>query len=204
MSTPLWLASTSARRRQLLDASSIEYDVMPPGIDDGVLVWTGVPPCAWVMALSWLKARHVSEQLEQRGVQAGIVLAADTVCVHDDEVIGQPDHGDDARTMIRRMRGTAHITMTGVAMHSIRSGARLITCDMTRVQVGWIDDDAIERYVASGDWRGKAGGYNLSERLDDGWPIDVDGDPTTVMGLPMRRLPVWLQRLEMSDETERR
>jgi septum formation protein len=53
---------------------------------------------------------------------------------------------------------------------------------------GDVDDDAIDEYVASGQWRGKAGGYNLEERLEAGWPIECEGDPTTVMGLPMRRL----------------
>ena len=46
----------------------------------------------------------------------------------------------------------------------------------------------IYSYVAGGEWRGKAGAYNLSERIQAGWPIECKGDPTTVMGLPMRKL----------------
>jgi len=60
--------------------------------------------------------------------------------------------------------------------------------------VGAIDDGRIEAYVWGGDWRGKAGAYNLSERVEAGWPITCEGDPATVMGLPMRRLPAWLGR----------
>jgi predicted house-cleaning NTP pyrophosphatase (Maf/HAM1 superfamily) len=56
------------------------------------------------------------------------------------------------------------------------------------VRVGHIPDLEIEWYLASGQWRGKAGAYNLSERLTAGWPIEYDGDPGTIMGLPMRKL----------------
>ena len=53
----------------------------------------------------------------------------------------------------------------------------------------------IDEYVATGEWSGKAGAYNLSERMAAGWPIEYDGDPTTIMGLPMRAL---LARLEQA------
>jgi len=71
---------------------------------------------------------------------------------------------------------------------------RWLVADRAVVRVGPISDEQIEAYVASGEWRGKAGAYNLSERIEAGWPIECLGDPTTVMGLPMRRLPEWLKR----------
>ena len=54
---------------------------------------------------------------------------------------------------------------------------------------------AIEGYLAGGGWRGKAGAYNLSERIEAGWPIEVQGDPGTVMGLPMEILSPMLREL---------
>ena len=51
-----------------------------------------------------------------------------------------------------------------------------------------LDDAAMQHYLDEGAWRGKAGAYNLQERIDAGWPIRCEGDPSTVMGLPMRRL----------------
>jgi septum formation protein len=56
------------------------------------------------------------------------------------------------------------------------------------VTVGPIPETEITAYLDSGQWRGKAGAYNLAERLQAGWPISVEGDPGTVMGLPMVRL----------------
>lgn len=67
--------------------------------------------------------------------------------------------------------------------------------DSTIVSMGMPSDSELGAYLDSGSWKGKAGGYNLSERIDAGWPIEFEGDPTTVMGLPMRRLIPLLEEL---------
>jgi predicted house-cleaning NTP pyrophosphatase (Maf/HAM1 superfamily) len=68
------------------------------------------------------------------------------------------------------------------------SPRREIFIDRATVHVGEIRHDQIETYISGGAWRGKAGAYNLMERIEAGWPIRCDGDPSTVMGLPMRLL----------------
>jgi predicted house-cleaning NTP pyrophosphatase (Maf/HAM1 superfamily) len=54
--------------------------------------------------------------------------------------------------------------------------------------IGELQEEQIQEYVASGAWRGKSGGYNLADRIEAGWPIECEGDPATVMGLPMVKL----------------
>ena len=49
-------------------------------------------------------------------------------------------------------------------------------------------DASLERYLDSGQWQGKAGAYNLLDRMNAGWPLTYEGDPTTIMGLPMNQL----------------
>jgi septum formation protein len=66
--------------------------------------------------------------------------------------------------------------------------ARHLFADAARVTMGALSDSDLENYLASGQWHGKAGGYNLLERIDAGWPLTYQGDPTTIMGLPMNRL----------------
>lgn len=78
---------------------------------------------------------------------------------------------------------------------SIRDARRWLFADRAAVRYGRVSDAAVDEYVASGLWRGKAGAYNLQERLEAGWPVRCEGDPATVMGLPMRRLEPWLARL---------
>jgi septum formation protein len=90
--------------------------------------------------------------------------------------------------MLRSFVEGAHDVISGVALLDLAGGARLLFFDRAQVTWGRIASDQVEAYVASGAWRGKAGGYNLAERLRAGWPIEVRGDPATVMGLPIRRL----------------
>jgi MAF protein len=184
----------------MLEQADIEISVVPPDVDDGQLRSGAVSPREWVMALAYFKARRVADQLrkisdrfanwheaERFGLQ-GVVLGADTVCVHGNVVLGQPRDAQHARAMLMRLRNAEHSTITGVCLFDLRSGTRTMFCDETRVIVGQVSEAQINQYIQSGQWRGKAGAYNLSERIDAGWPIQTIGDPDTVMGLPMRRL----------------
>jgi septum formation protein len=189
------LASRSPRRRELLAGAGIEHDADHPGVDDGQLTPGPVSPEAWVMALAYLKACTAVREARRTGRDRGpLVLGADTVVVHRGRVIGQPRDEADARDMLLAMRDDEHDVVTGVALVDARTGRRDLFVDRARVLVGHLADDEIERYLATGAWRGKAGGYNLSERVAAGWPVACEGDPGTVMGLPIRRLVPRLER----------
>ena len=97
--------------------------------------------------------------------------------------------------MIRQLADKEHRTITGVALLELGGPWRSIWWDRTRVHVGALEDAQIAEYVDSGRWQGKSGGYNLAERIQAGWPIEYDGDPGTVMGLPMRKLAGQLHAL---------
>lgn len=180
---PVVLASRSPRRRELLFLHGVEHRVVEAAVDDGELCARGREPRSWVMSLAYLKAHSVL--VETAGLAGSVVIGADTVCVKDGEIIGQPRDAEDARAMICRLRDGEHEVLTGVALIEASSGRREIFVDRAVVRVGEIEDEEVERYVAGGEWRGKAGGYNLKERIDAGWPIVYEGDPTGVMGLPM-------------------
>ncbi len=197
----LVLASRSARRRLLLAEAGIEHEAIDPSVDDGELSPGRVGPEAWVVALAWLKARAGLEALGERAGGA-LVLGADTVCVIEDDagtrIIGQPRDEADAEAMIDGMQRREHGVLTGVAICGFAEGGafvRTVFVDRASVRVGEIGRERIGRYVDSGGWRGKAGGYNLTERLAEGWPIEFEGDPGAIVGLPMRRLVPLLERL---------
>lgn len=82
--------------------------------------------------------------------------------------------------------GREHEVITGVCLVDRQSGARRLFFDSAAVTLGEMDPHELERYVASGEWQGKAGGYNYEDRLAAGWPLRCLGDPQTIMGLPMR------------------
>lgn len=188
----LVLASRSPRRRQLLDEAGIAHTVrLAEEIDDGDLTPGAVSPENWVAALAYLKARAVAETLDD-GI-GSVVLGADTVCVQDGMIIGQPADRAAAERTIRLFSNATHDVFTGVAMVDDQQQIVDLFVDRAGVRVGTIADDQIEAYLDTEMWRGKAGAYNLFERLDAGWPIEFEGDGTTIVGLPMealgRRLP---------------
>ncbi len=186
---PLILASRSPRRAEMLGKAGVQVRVRPADLDDGVLRPGRVPPEQWVAALAWFKARRVAERAQDAGeALSGTIMAADTICAHGEELLGQPRDRAEARRMIHRLRGAVHRTITGVCFFDPRSSRRVLLVDAATVRMGPVSDDAVEAYLDSDQWRGKAGAYNLAERVEAGWRIACEGDPATVMGLPMRRL----------------
>lgn len=189
---PLVLASTSPRRRLLLQEAGITFTAISPNLDDGVLTpGSKTPPHHWVTALAHLKASAGAAIL--RDHPPSRVLGSDTVVEHQGLLMGQPTDIDHAAQMIRALSNATHRVLTGVAIIEPQ-GPPTWLVDAAVVTVGTITPAQIDDYLSTDTWRGKAGGYNLSERLNAGWPITVVGDPATVMGLPIRRLLPILSR----------
>lgn len=194
--TQLLLASSSPRRRILLQEASIPFTASDPGVDDGILNPGEVTPQQWVASLAFLKASAGIDVLPAaHHDEHWLVLGADTLVVKGDKLIGQPRDADHAYLIIRELAECEHHVHTGVTVLDPRRGDRHIFVDSARVTVGHISDEQIDTYLESGLWKGKAGAYNLYERLDAGWPITFEGDPTTIVGLPMQRLITLLARL---------
>lgn len=188
----LLLASGSPRRRELLTALGADFVVVASNVDDGELVPpVGASAIAWTMAMAYLKARAAIESLDP--LHAGLVMGADTACDLDGRIIGKPTSAAEARATLRSMVGQTQRVVTSIAiLDPRRTTNRLLLADVAEVTFGTIYEDAIDRYLVTGGWQGKAGGYNLTERVADGWPLSVSGDPDTVVGLPTRRLAEWL------------
>jgi nucleoside triphosphate pyrophosphatase len=137
------------------------------------------PPLETVPALALAKARAVLAA----GV-GGVVLAADTVVVVDDQVLGKPADADDARRMLRRLRDRAHDVITGVAVIDAARGREATTAVVTRVVMAGYDDAALEAYVATGGPLDKAGGYAIQD-IPAAWVREVVGPYSNVVGLPL-------------------
>ncbi|RMH09813.1 MAG: septum formation protein Maf [Planctomycetota bacterium] len=196
---PVALASRSPRRRELLAAHGVRHQIVDAGVDDGELIPGNQDPRSWVMALAYLKAQAAASHMDRSAcAEEQLILAADTICVMDGKIIGQPVDEEDARRILELFRDAEHEVLTGVALLNTRTGQRDLFVDVARVRVGHITDEQIDTYLASGQWRGKAGAYNLSERLEAGWPITFEGDPTSIMGLPMGVLTTRLARFARS------
>ena len=185
------LGSGSPRRLRMLRQAGWEVESRPPAIDDGEIDVQAGTPAQTVLALAWFKGA----QLGALG-KAFVGIAADTVCVSDGTIMGKPVDAEDALRMLERLQQGVHVTMTGLCL--IQQGcARFFLVDEARVEFGRVARSDLAAYVESGEWEGKAGGYNLVDRQSAGWPVRCEGDPDTVMGLPMRRLQPILDRLSL-------
>jgi septum formation protein len=188
---PIFLASSSPRREKLLKESGIEVISSPPRCDDGVFTCGTMSVERWVQSLSVLKAQNVAQRLDKN---SGTVLAADTVCVIDEKILGQPKSEEEARDMLYSMLNRTHDVLTGWCLSSVNLQHLSCGYECSEITIGSIDDEEIEKYLRTSNWEGKAGGYNLSDRVNAGWPIVCVGDPTNVMGLPMNRIQQELAR----------
>ncbi len=182
------LTSRSPRRRQLLAQHDVDFLAEHPGIEDSGLEPGRITPEAWVAALAYLKSRAGLEAFAGSVRPGDVVLGADTACIKDGVLYGTPRDADEARSIIRAFSGGVHDVITGVTLLDPFTGERRLLVDRATVRVGRLSDAQIDEYITGGQWAGKAGAYNLEERVAAGWPIEVAGDPTTVVGLPMRLL----------------
>ncbi|MBL8762238.1 MAG: Maf family protein [Phycisphaerae bacterium] len=194
----VFLASRSPRRRQLLSEAGLPHRFGHPGVEDSELEPGRVSPAQWVAALAYLKARAGIEA-QGGGDSFDVVIGADTACVKDGELIGTPADAAEAERIVRRLSRGRHEVVTGVAVLSPRTGRRELFVDRASVSVGDLSDDMVRDYIASGAWAGKAGAYNLSERIAGGWPIEYVGRADTIMGLPVGPLKQRLARLTATE-----
>jgi septum formation protein len=186
---PLWLASTSPRRAEILNAVGWPFTSHAPNVDETRA--EGEVAVDYVKRLARMKAAAVAARLTE-----GLVLGADTVVVVDQEILGQPRDAGDARRMLQLLRGKWHEVLTGVAL--VRAGAAgcsIVDLQSTRVRFNQLSDQEIDWYVASGEPLGKAGAYGIQGRAAL-FIEEIQGDYFNIVGLPIRLVYELMQKLE--------
>ena len=197
----LYLASTSPRRAKLLTEAGYRYKQIPPRLDDSeVHLGGGIPPIQHVEALAYLKACSLVGI-----VSKGVIMSCDTMLVTaDNKLMGKPTRPEQARQMLRKLFDRPHKAVTAVILiDAANPQRRMFFTDTTTVTIEKPSDEDIDEYIRSGEWQGKAGGYNLAE-LECKWNFTLDGDPTTVIGLPMVRLSKALTQFAPDIEASRK
>jgi septum formation protein len=124
---------------------------------------------------------------------AELVLGADTIVVLDGEILGKPRDAAQAREYVGRLSGRTHEVVGGIAL--ARGGEIVATAvETTRVTFHDWDDAALDRYVATGEWEGRAGGYAI-QGSGGSLVAFVDGDYLNVVGLAVSRVNELLKRV---------
>ena len=172
----LILASASPRRRELLRTLCPDFRVMPSDLEETLAAGS---PRAAAAGLALDKARAVAARNGE-----GVVLGADTIVVIDGQALGKPAGPDEARAMLRRLRGREHEVITGVAVVDARTGRSEATAVVSRVRMAEYGDAEIEAYLATEEPLDKAGAYAIQGR-GGALVAGLDGSFSNVVGLPL-------------------
>ena len=174
----LILASTSPARRALMDGLGLAYRAVAPDVEESVPAELSAHQA--VEMLAERKARAVAQRFS-----AALVLGADQLVTFEGRVLGKPEDADAAKAQLKLLRGRTHDICTGVC--AVGPGFFVTELDVVRMSVQALSAREIETYVATGEWEGCAGAYRVEGK---GQAIfsRIDGDRTSVQGLPMQRV----------------
>jgi len=186
----LVLASASPRRRELLEMLGLVLVVAAVDIDETPL--PGERPADYVRRVAGAKCDAAVEARAAGPDAALAVLAADTTVVSGAAILGKPADAADARRMLEGLSGRRHEVATA---YRIRFGERQADRTVTTsVSFRALAPAEIEAYVASGEWRGKAGGYAV-QGIAGAFVTELRGSHTNVIGLPVAEVLADLQAL---------
>jgi septum formation protein len=179
----LVLASGSPRRLSLLNQAGLEPDSLEPvEIDEsperGELPRTLAVRLAHEKALSALPRVRGKEEIKD-----AYILAADTVVAVGRRILPKPDLLEEAAACLRLLSGRTHRVYSGVCLISPRDAERTRLVE-TRVRFKRLSNEDLESYLASGEWRGKAGGYSI-QGLAGSFVTKLVGSYSSVVGLPL-------------------
>jgi septum formation protein len=181
--TKLVLASGSPRRLSLINQAGIEPDALRPANVDEV-PRKGELPRALATRLARAKADAALELVRaDEELRGSFILAADTVVAVGRRILPKADLLDEAAQCLRLLSGRNHHVYTGVCLVTPRESFRQRLVD-TRVRFKRLSEEDIEAYLASGEWRGKAGGY-AAQGIAGTFIVKLVGSYTNIVGLPL-------------------
>ena len=189
MTEKIILASQSPRRKQLLQWAKVPFDVLVSDADESYP--PGLPAEAVAVFIAKNKAVAVNGLLQESNDGAKIIIAADTIVVLKDEIIGKPKDREDAIAILKKLSGQKHKVITGVV---ILSGEKEIAfADVTEVAFHELTDEQLSFYVDKYQPYDKAGAYAIQEWIGVVGIKSISGDFYNVMGLPVSRVVQELQ-----------
>lgn len=170
------LASSSPRRKELLETAGISFEIDVEGVDETPI---GNTPEEKVCSIAEQKCAPVAARRK-----ADCVIGADTVVSLDGDILGKPKDEADAKAMLRRLSGREHTVYTGVCI--INADKKLVFCEATRVKFFELSQEDIDAYVSSGEPMDKAGAYGI-QGLGCTLVEGICGDYFNVVGLPVAK-----------------
>jgi septum formation protein len=172
----LILASRSPQRRAILEQLHIPFEILVVDVDE----LTEGDPIEVARANALAKAEAAAEQHPRR-----TILGVDTVVALDGEIYGKPPSAQAAAATLKRLSGRTHEVVSGLAL--LKPGNPQVVHEVTKVTFRALDDTLVRRYVNTGEWSGRAGGYAIQGQ-GAGLVRRIMGDYLNVVGLPVGKM----------------
>ena len=179
------LASRSPQRQALLRDAGFELAVEPAEVDEDNYA-PSTMPADLAIDLALAKANMISDRFPDR-----VVLGADTVVAFGDHILGKPEDAMHAREVLRLIAGTTVVVITGVAVAVASRQYMKTKRVMSAARIKSLTHGELERYMLSGAWRNKAGGFGLQD--ENTIVREVRGCRTNVIGLPIKTTTAMLK-----------
>jgi len=181
MSYKIVLASSSPRRKELLETVGIRFEIVNPTADETVI--GNETPEDFALRVSVEKASSVSSRLDKQCV----VIGADTVVIVDSEILGKPFDEDEAASMLNKISGREHRVLTAFSI--LKPTGEVLHSEIvaTRVMVKPLAAHEIEGYIKTGEPMDKAGAYGI-QGIGSFMVKEIEGSYTNVVGLPLVEL----------------
>lgn len=186
----LILASSSPRRKELLESYGYCYSVVEPDPSAECGICSRETPPEVVARLAYQKGANVIEKIDN-----GLVVSCDTVAECVGIILGKPEDREHAREMLRRLRGRQHSVYSGLCLWDKESAMRIVRVDVSKLFMDAIPDSEIESYLDTEQWIGKAGGFGFQDGPP--WVHLQSGSATNVVGLPMEMLAETLAQFHL-------
>lgn len=182
----LILASASPRRLALLNQIGVDPEhLMPANVDE--TPQKGELPRRLAMRLALAKARAAREKAMAAGIGANaLVLAADTVVAVGRRILPKAETMEEASQCLRLLSGRSHRVYTGVCLLSAKDNLRQRLVE-TRLRFKRLSNKEMEAYLASAEWRDKAGGYAI-QGIAGSFVVKLVGSYSAVVGLPLNEV----------------
>ena len=183
------LASGSPRRRELLEQIGLKFRVMPSTFSENLDKSAFAEASAYPVETAYRKTMEVAGRC---GNEADVVIGADTVVVRDDgdgafTILEKPRDDGHAREILQSLSGQSHSVITGVIVHDVRRNKTTRLHVSTRVRFASLSAAEIDAYVATGEYKDKAGGYGI-QGIASVFVESLEGCYYNVVGLPLHSL----------------
>lgn len=182
----LVLASASPRREEILKKLNLKFTIVPSKINEEE--FTESDPVELVKKLALKKAKSVSELVEE-----AIVIAADTVVVYDNQILGKPKDEEDAKKMLNTLSSNQHQVITGISVVNSQTGENFVDHNITDVKMMSMTENEINNYVETGEPMDKAGSYAI-QGYGGLFVEEIKGSYHSVVGLPIHQLAKLLDK----------